>query len=151
MATIVLKNPVDNDRLLDSARGVNFNSGNVNYGFVDEAEIRGVYNQLKPSEVATISNTASGGNNKRARRSRKNQVTDQTTDPSGIMSTTTIVMKTTEKQKREDDSDYEKMYEDEYDVANKIRKSNPNLQLIDSINKELKKVTTGYKADASNA
>lgn len=129
LATIVVKNPVDNDRLLDAARGAH-----VNHGFVGDTE-------FKNSDAAPVET------NKRRRRSvvanRKNQVNDGEGGP-----TTSTPAK-----KSADDSvnNYEKMY-DEYDNTGRvIRKSNPNLQLIDSINKELKRVTTGFNPDTSNA
>lgn len=45
-------------------------------------------------------------------------------------------------------------YQDEYDIINRIKKqtgNNPNLELINSIKEELKRLKTGYKPDSSNA
>jgi hypothetical protein len=46
-------------------------------------------------------------------------------------------------------------YQDEYDIANKLNRKktaiNPNLELINSINEELKRIKTGYLPDHSNA
>ena len=46
----------------------------------------------------------------------------------------------------------QEQYQDEYDLANKmVKRSNPNLELVNSINKELKRIKTGYQPDASQA
>lgn len=152
-ATVMLKNPVDHDRLLDAARGAHVNHAFVNH----ETEFRN-YNQLKPSSSNTVVDgqaaAARNGSGKRARRGgtghrTKNQTSVVIDQPSSSGSNSKKNVVGVDEMMNHD---YERMYEDEYDVANKaVRKSNPNLQLIDSINKELKRVATGYRPDASNA
>jgi hypothetical protein len=133
-STILLKNAVDNDRLLEIARG------NVNHGFVNDTEFKN-FNQLKSISSIEAPNNTNAQAIKSSKKSKKNRVN--------------MVKQQDDQQQPHQhsrDSNNDKTYEDEYDVANKaIKKSNPNLELIDSINKELKRVTTGYKPDTSNA
>ena len=55
---------------------------------------------------------------------------------------------------RQVNADHDKHFIDEYDIANKLstnKSLNQNLELINSINEELKKIKTGYLTDYSNA
>lgn len=130
LATIILKNPVDNDQLLDVARGVTsansiYQAEHINHTFVNNTEFRN-YNYLKslvsdtntqPITSFNSDMTNSCGNNKKNRRSmnRRNQIETI----AGASACTNQVHA---------NNDYEKMYEDEYDLANKYtRKSSSNL------------------------
>lgn len=157
-ATVMLKNAVDHDRLLDAARGAH-----TNHAFVNDTEFRSYTNQQSNSNADGQTIVGGGGGSKRARRGvgggasagggrKPNQVIGSETEANVNQTTLMTAAKKNSGDVVGDVHDYERMYEDEYDVANKaIRKSNPNLQLIDSINKELKRVATGYRPDASNA
>jgi hypothetical protein len=55
---------------------------------------------------------------------------------------------------RGDDDDNDVIYQDEFDIINKMNRKmnkNSNLDLINSINKELKRIKTGYQESSSNA
>lgn len=151
-ATVMLKNPVDHDRLLDAARG------NVNHAFVNDTEFRN-YNQQQQQQQQQLKQTTTDEATKarRVRRSggggsRKSNANAQSVSAEQAIGSHARREEGVAAGGVGEMHDYERMYEDEYDVANKaVRKSNPNLQLIDSINKELKRVATGYRPDASNA
>ena len=155
--TVYVKNPVDNDQLLNYARG---GAGHVNPAFKSELETEFQnFNNLKSySDVkieskneqasqmfhrAKNSQSADGENETLYRQLKKSYQSRKVADSSHQ-----------QPNKSEDSSENLRDYEDEYDIANKMNRRvnlHANHELINSINKELKRIKTGYQPDTSNA
>jgi hypothetical protein len=141
-----LKNPVDNDPLLNYARG-----GHVNKGF--ETEFQNFNNLNSFLENKSIHSS---------KLSHENIDDDDDILYKNLKSNKSLVnaVKSNSRKKEEadlargDDDDNDVIYQDEFDIINKMNRKinkNSNLDLINSINKELKRIKTGYQESSSNA
>ena len=121
--TVVYKNPVNNDKRLDFARGY------TNASFDSSTEFQNL-NNLKKQKPEYNSKSSYEKN-------ALNKDSDDV-DNTSIENLVEVIS----------DPRNRNFYEDEYDVANKYKRKaalNQNTQLISSISKELKKMNSGYQ------
>ena len=160
-----LKNPVENDKLLSYARGhlnkgfeTEFQNFNNLKSFPDsqlqqqqQLQVQQQQEEFYRSKFPDSSKTNDEENDddhvlynklKKSHNARKGAKTKE--QNSGESATSLVG----------DDDDNDVVYQDEYDMINKMNRktnANANIELINSINKELKRIKTGYQADTSNA
>jgi hypothetical protein len=148
-----VKNPVDNDPLINYARGAH-----VNKGFETEFQNFNNLNSFLDNKNLNLSN-------EQQKKLRYNKIDDDDDDDilyrnlksnKSLIKAAKLKIKQREENSnsRTDDDDNDVIYQDEFDIINKMNRKmnkNSNLDLINSINKELKRIKTGYQESSSNA
>ena len=121
--SIDYKKPVNNDRVSDIARGY----ANSSFKYDSSTEFQNL-NNLKNTSGYRIN---------------KSEVSRISYNNEGVDNTSFEQIREVHNQRAA-----EKMYEDEYDIANKFKKNkeaNQSIELINSINTELQRMKQGYK------
>ena len=154
--TIQYKNAVSNDQLLNYARGYSNQTNHQDDNGSSELRSYGNGNGPAKHVKTTLSTSTVTKTNKKNANGEAAEVVESSyqTNVYETLSSKSSIKKSASKMNREDDDD-DVAYQDEYEIVNKINKRNnntgTNLELINSINQELKRLKTGYQPDASQA